>query len=354
MKPQDELFSQAKTALEIIFVNRFTSLPEEFDKSLGTFCTTFVLASRAKGERLGNLEVLTAGSYHSSAGCGDDDKESHPGKKARTSEETKTLFQRIEQLESLSPTSTGGDNLQMIQVGNKKAVAVVARFETHMNDLEVKLGRVMAKGDKQVIRFTGLGFLKPAQANAWIKAEMPHHPTGAIVDIHIVFEQIHHSMSNVSTLAVMQQLVKIKVQYILDGSAITSYDQKIPKFFSKSSGHKVIKDAASFLDLVPFWTDWEAAQTGFHLCLEEELIAFKQAHSEEIEALQDYSTKAYTVAKLALTALVAWIHGFISFIDTYYRKLNKAKFGLASLTRTIVNSTRPSLDQQKRGTSLHA
>jgi hypothetical protein len=29
-------------------------------------------------------------------------------------------------------------------------------------------------------------------------------------------------------------------------------------------------------------------------------------------------------------ASVAWIHGFISFIiDTYYRELNKAKFGLA-------------------------
>jgi hypothetical protein len=73
-----------------------------------------------------------------------------------------------------------------------------------------------------------------------------------IVDIHIMFERIHHSMSNVSTLAVMQQLVKIKVQSISDGSAITPYHQKIPKLFSKSSGHKVIKDAASFLDLVPF------------------------------------------------------------------------------------------------------
>jgi hypothetical protein len=33
------------------------------------------------------------------------------------------------------------------------------------------------------------------------------------------------------------------------------------------------------------------------------------------------------VAKLALTASVAWIHGFISFINTYYQELNKAKFG---------------------------
>jgi hypothetical protein len=63
--------------------------------------------------------------------------------------------------------------------------------------------------------------------------------------------------------------------------------------------------------------------------LEEELIAFEQAHSEEIEVLQEYSMKANTVAKLALTASAGWIHGFISFIDTYYLQLNKAKFGSA-------------------------
>jgi hypothetical protein len=85
MKPQDELVSQAKTVLEIIFVSRLSSLCEDFDKSLGMlFHSTFVLASRAIGKRLGNLEVLTAGSYHTSAGCGDDDEESHPGKQART------------------------------------------------------------------------------------------------------------------------------------------------------------------------------------------------------------------------------------------------------------------------------
>jgi hypothetical protein len=86
----------------------------------------------------------------------------------------------------------------------------------------------------------GLGFFKPSQANAWIEAKMSSHPAGLIVDIHVVLERIHHSMSNISTLSVMQQLVKIKVQSIADGLAITSYNQKIPKFFSKSSGHQVI------------------------------------------------------------------------------------------------------------------
>jgi hypothetical protein len=148
-----------------------------------------------------------------------------------------------------------------------------------MNEMEAQMGRVMVKGDKQVIGFAGLGFLKAAQANSWIEAEMLHHPKGAIVDIHIVFERIHHSMSNVRTLSVMQQLVKIKVQSIANGSAITSFDQRIPKFFSKLSGHKVIKDAALCLDLVPLWNDWDDAQTGFRLRLEEVGLSSKSLKS---------------------------------------------------------------------------
>jgi hypothetical protein len=199
-----------------------------------------------------------------------------------------------------------------------------------------------------------LGFLKPSQANAWIEAEMPHHPTGAIVDILIVFKSIHHSMSNVSTLSLMQQLVKIKVQSIMDGSTITSYDQRIPKFFSKSSNHKVIKDAALFLDLVPLWNDWDNAQTGFCLCLEEELIVFEQAHSEEIDSLQEYSMKAYTVAKLALSASVSWSHGFISFIDTYYHELNKAKFGSAQAWHVTTRLAKRMLDDIRVSTTKGA
>jgi hypothetical protein len=243
-------------------------------------------------------------------------------------EETESMILRLEKLEGQGSKLTAGDLNAMTIVENRENAAS-SRLETCLNEMQIQLSRVMAKGDEPAIGFAGLGFLKPSQANSWIEAKMPHHPTGASVDIHIVFERIHHSMSNVSTLSVMQQLVKIKVQSIADGSAITSYNQRIPKFFSKSSGHKVIKDAASFLDLVPFWTDWDDAQTSFRLRLEDKLIAFKQAHSEEIESLQEYSIKAYTVAKLALTASVSWIHGFISFIDTYYRKLNKAKFGAA-------------------------
>jgi hypothetical protein len=55
------LIAQAKTSLETMFVDKVTSLREEFDKSLVNFRMTFVLASRALDDPIGNLEVLTAG-----------------------------------------------------------------------------------------------------------------------------------------------------------------------------------------------------------------------------------------------------------------------------------------------------
>jgi hypothetical protein len=151
-----------------------------------------------------------------------------------------------------------------VRVGDERTPNVVEWFKTRFIDLEAKLGRLVAKGDKRAIGFAGLGFLKPAQANAWIEAKMPSHPAGLIVDIHvIILERIHHSMSNISTLSVMQQLMKIKVQSIANGLAITSYDQKNPNFFSKSRGHQVIRDEALFLNLIVAWKDLMMPRPGF-------------------------------------------------------------------------------------------
>jgi hypothetical protein len=66
---------------------------------------------------------------------------------------------------------------------------------------------------------------------------------------------------------------------------------------------------------------------GFCIRLQEELIAFEVDHSEVIDGLKEDSIKAYTVALLALTKSIWWMHGFILFVDSYYWDLTKAKFG---------------------------
>jgi hypothetical protein len=60
-------------------------------------------------------------------------------------------------------------------------------------------------------------------------------PPGVIVDAHMVFERVFYNMDSSDTLARLQQCYKIKVTMIADR------EDKIPKFFSKSHRHKVVK-----------------------------------------------------------------------------------------------------------------
>ena len=127
---------------------------------------------------------------------------------------------------------------------------ITSRIEARIDSMEVKIGKLFAKGDDLSIKFSGLGFTKPPDANSWLEKELPHHPSGLIVDAHMVFERVFYNMDNTDTLARLQQCYKIKVTTIADGVAITSLDSKIPKFFSRSHGHKVVKADGSFLDSI--------------------------------------------------------------------------------------------------------
>jgi hypothetical protein len=238
--------------IESGFEYKIASLQEEFTSSIDSLKKNFIIASRAVGDKVGDLEVLTT------CLAVVEGASSPPTKKAKPDAACPGLSIQVGILEAQMSTNAivaAFDTNNNMKVRDERAANIVDQFETRFNDLEAKLGQLVAKGNKRAIGFAGLGFLKPAQANTWIKAEMPSHPAGLIVDIHVVLERIHHSMSNISTLHVMQQLVKIKVQSIANGSAITLYDQKIPKCFSKSSGHRVIWDEALFLDLIPAWKD---------------------------------------------------------------------------------------------------
>jgi hypothetical protein len=60
------------------------------------------------------------------------------------------------------------------------------------------------------------------------------------VDVHAVFEHIHHAIEGIDTITTMKKLYKIKVSCIADGLAMTYFDFKTPKFLSTTTGHRVI------------------------------------------------------------------------------------------------------------------
>lgn len=70
--------------------------------------------------------------------------------RAKSVEELHTVQQcitRVEALEFIPPTA---DRLyvHMMTVGDEPAIAMVAWFESCLKEVDVKMGRVMAKGDE--------------------------------------------------------------------------------------------------------------------------------------------------------------------------------------------------------------
>jgi hypothetical protein len=201
------------------------------------------------------------------------------------------------------------------------------RVETRVDNLEQKLNSLVSKSDERAIRLAGLGFQSIADSNAWLAAELPQHRSGLIVDAHTVLEHVYHAIEGIDTIAMMEKLYKIKVTTIADSVAMTSFDAKTPKYFSKSQAHRVLKLDASYFDTIVSHAEWADVSTGFKMRLQEALAEFQESHASFIDHGVMTGSKVHALAHGALTESCAWIVGFVQFIDEYYRELSKAKFG---------------------------
>jgi hypothetical protein len=142
-------------------------------------------------------------------------------------------------------------------------------------------------------------------------------------------QHIFHAINGINTLSIIEKLYKIKVLTIADSLAMTSFDAKTPKYFSKLKGHHVLKRDASYFDAITTHLDWSDGATGYKKKLQEALPEFAISHGQFIDHTVPIGSEAHTVAQSALAETVAWITGFIQFVDEYYRDLTRAKFGLA-------------------------
>jgi hypothetical protein len=204
---------------------------------------------------------------------------------------------------------------------------VIKSFETRIEDLSTRMSRVTAETDEQAVRFAGLGFRTSREANAWLVMHMPAHHCGLIVDVHTVMEHIQVQSFGQDSIKTLESLIKLKIKTMADGLAMTSFEQKMPRFFKKATSHKVIKDDASHFDTIASFDEWDAPGSGFRVQLKEELVTFRAAHLENIDNALERDSIAYAVATMALTESVSWIEGFVVFLDDYHRDLTKAKFG---------------------------
>ncbi len=200
-------------------------------------------------------------------------------------------------------------------------------FEDRLEDMSSRLSNVTAETDETSIRFAGLGFRSSREANAWLMIHLPDHPCGLIVDVHIVMEHVSASLSSNEIISRLEKQVKLKVPTLADGLAMSSFQNAVPRFFSKAGAHKVIKNDASYFNEIASFEEWDTPITGFRDLLKEELSTFRESHQRNIDDTLERNSLIYALATMALTESVAWMEGFIVFLDDYYRDLSQARFG---------------------------
>ena len=133
--------------------------------------------------------------------------------------------------------------------------------------MSARLSRVTAETDEQAIRFTGLGFRSTHEANSWLAINLPEHPCGLIVDVHIVMEHVYAAIEGQEVIGQLQRQIKLGILTLADGLAMSLFQTKVPRFFSKQGAHTAIKNDSSFFREVIIWDDWDAPMTGFRAVL---------------------------------------------------------------------------------------
>jgi hypothetical protein len=210
---------------------------------------------------------------------------------------------------------------------------VVRTLETRLDDMSTRVSKITAQTDESAIRFAGLGFRSPKESNAWLVLKMPDHNCGMIVDIHVVMEHVWASIGNKESIVLLEKLLKLKIKHLAEGLAMTSFDNQVPRFFSKATGHKVIRADESYFDAIPSFEEWDHPTTGFRTRLKDELIIFRDGHQTNIDIAFERGSVVYAIATMALVESIAWLEGF----------------SLYSLTNIIETSLRRSLEPRRLG-----
>jgi hypothetical protein len=225
---------------------------KDFYQRLDTFKTAFISATRGLGGPLDNVKLKLIGMVDNSI----------HGSLQERQEPRRNSIALLGQSATANPlpeSFTGGQTqndailLDESDTGHK-----VARVVEHRVDLmEQKVHLiVVAKSDERAIWFAGLDFQSSSDSNARLETELQNHQSGLIVNAHMVFENLYHTINGINTLGTMEKLYKIKISCISGSVAITSFDNKMPKYFSTIKGHHVLRNNSSYFDSIISHSDW--------------------------------------------------------------------------------------------------
>jgi hypothetical protein len=179
---------------------------------------------------------------------------------------------------------------------------VMKGFESRLDKVTDRVAQVTAETDENAIRFAGLGFQSSKESNAWLVLNMPDHHCGLVVDVHMVMEHIQAAITGTDSISMSDTLFKLKIKTLADGLAMKSFETKVPRYFSQSSVHKVVKHDASHFETIATFEEWDTPISGFCTQLKDR---------DNIDELLNRESIGYAIATMALTESVSWLEGYI-------------------------------------------
>lgn len=202
------------------------------------------------------------------------------------------------------------------------------RNKKQIEELKQMVMDVKASSDGTAITFGSLSFKSDQECNAWIKTHFPRDDFGYIIDFHVLMEHLQNQMcGDGELLKRLERVYKLKLATLMQGNTITSFESKIPKFFSNTIGHSVVRRDQSYFPTLKNFSDWDLPYDGFRQRLLDEMEDFRVSHAEAIERNLEPLSPVYSIAVLSLQTLCSFLIALVAFIDETYKEYVRAKYG---------------------------
>jgi len=202
----------------------------------------------------------------------------------------------------------------------------ICRLEGLISGVSNRLNKFDNLNDSDSIKFGGMGLRSKREVITWLAINSPRERGGLVVDFHTLMEHIHHSTTGSDAIAKLNGLYKLKIGTISQGLAITSFDCNIPKFFSKSAYHRVVKDFQSHFDQITDFDLWDQANDGYKDTLKAQVLEFQVSHTQHIDEELVAGSKIHTLAILSLSASVTFTTALVDFMSDTYKEYIVSKF----------------------------
>jgi len=205
---------------------------------------------------------------------------------------------------------------------DKRESRLLQRFES----LEVELSSLRAAKDSTVIKFGQLGFRTQLDCTSWLQTHHPADEFGLLVDFHLVMEHVFVQINGQKLLANLEKIYKMDLKSNNQALAISSFETRLPRFFTQDSKLHVRRDE-SYFHGIKSWDEWDLPNDGFRDRLNVELHLFKVGHQETLENELTHLSPFHNLCVLALTESVAWVDSLVKFIDDTYNEYSRSRYG---------------------------